>query len=196
MKPHFLAQEQREALEKLINDLAIGDRESRELFIRALEYELAEYEELEEEAEEAASAPHSTAGDSSVNGLVSAVDNLLTALGDLAPARRESLTRQLSTDDTFARDHDARYLSALEVELSRLGSACKRLARPAKQVRISEPDQKLIAMMAEAYEECFEKLPSGRKGQPFYKLVSGVVKTCNLKTPSDEASLERVIRSD
>ncbi|MES9843969.1 MAG: hypothetical protein ABW162_15885 [Candidatus Sedimenticola sp. PURPLELP] len=191
MKPHFLGDEQRQALELLIDKLRIGDLESRELFIRALEYELAEYEELEEEAE-AASAP-GISGDSDMLAVSSAVDNLLTALDALTAGKKARITRRLSADDNFSRDHDGRYLSALEIELARLSRACGSESAKTKPASLSAPDQKLIGMMAEAYEECFEKTPSPKKGQPFARLVAGVVDICQLKTPVDEAALSRII---
>lgn len=192
MKPHFFDQDQRQTLDQFIDKLKISDQESRDLFIRALEYELAEYEEYEEEEAEGASTP-APKTDSALQAAGSAANELLSALGALSAGKRDRVTKRISADDTFSRNHDERYLSALEIEICRLSRACETEKSKARPADLSPLDQKLIAMMAEAYEECFEKSPSGKKGQPFARLAANIVTICNLNTPVDEASLAIVL---
>lgn len=192
MKPHFFDQAQKTAIEKRLEQLKIGDDEGRRIFILAMEYELAEYEEeLPDEAEQTVQP----APDENFSGIASATDSLLALLKGVSNRTGETLTERLASDDRFSRQYDEKYLAALATELERLSSACHAGSEkvPVAQAGLSKSASNLIAMIAEAYSECFELDPLPGNDQPFTRLLDELLRISDLEMQITETALSEIL---
>ena len=194
MKPHFFDQAQKAAIEKRLEQLKIGDDEGRRIFILAMEYELAEYEEdLPDETELALqSIPDENFGE-----IASAADTLSVLLKGLSGKAEEELTGKLASSDRFSRQYDEKYLTALVTELERLSSASHVGSEkaPLAQVGLSKSANSLIAMIAEAYSECFEVDPLPETDQPFARLLDEILRISGLEIQVTETALRAILNT-
>ena len=192
MKPHFFDQAQKAALEKRLEQLKIGDGEGRRIFILAMEYELAEYEEdLPDETEQTIqSAPDENFGE-----IASATDILLVLLKGFSKKAGEELTDRLASGDRFSRQYDEKYLASLVTELERLSYACHVVSEkaPLTQAGLSKSASSLIAMIAEAYAECFEVDPLPEPDQPFARLLDEILRISGLEMQVTENALRAIL---
>ena len=193
MKPQYFDPEQQKALERALENLKIGDDEGRRIFIIALEYELAEFEDRVEEA--AAPAAADETGSGPLIELGAAARQLQSQLGDLAENDAEKLMAQLTSEDRFARGYGREYLQALQAELERLSAAGGQLASEPDQNEpdLSDSKRGLIATLAEAYAECFESEPATVGSEAFFRLLSEIIRICNLDIKLDEILLHQLL---
>lgn len=194
MKPHFFDQTQKDAIEKRLEQLKIGDEEGRRIFILAMEYELAEYEE--ELPDETEKTIQSTPDENLVE-IASAADTLSLLLKGLSNKVGEGLTDRLASGDRFSRQYDEKYLAALVTELERLSSACHVGSEnaPLTQPGLSKSANSLIAMIAEAYAECFEVDPLPGEDQPFARLLDEILRISGLEMQVTESALRAILNT-
>jgi len=192
MQPRYFEQEQLEAMEKTLARLEVGDDEGQRIFIIALEYELAGFENLPEEA---AAAPVVEIADERLSDIPAAARELRLLLQQLGEDSVEKLSGQLSLSDPFARQYGKKYLLALQDELERVSSACNDACKegvpPAPGLSASA--QRFIATLAEAYAECFESEPDLDGGESFQQLLQEIIRTCDLDFKVDESELMQLL---
>ncbi|MEN8174318.1 MAG: hypothetical protein ABFS23_01055 [Pseudomonadota bacterium] len=146
--PWRLNDTQKKAIAAILEELGIGDRESRTLFIGAMEYELAAYQESDSgqapelselEPSELASSQEVTAPESARTAIESGyaevdrealrviagtAQDLAALIRDMPGKLRDGLLESLATQDEMRRDYSQRYLDQLNTEITRVVSAC------------------------------------------------------------------------
>lgn len=193
VKPRFFEPMQQEAVESALRQLEIGDPEGRRIFVLALEYELAEYEKSAAETAEQAPMPADTGN---LSELGSAAVAMSVLLKQLPPEPADALCDRLSTTDPFQRRFDHAYLDALAAENDRVAVACRELeTQPVSGDRgLGAAESHFIALVAQAYAECFE-IPAGTgENDPFYRLLVRIMAISGLEFPVSEELLASVLK--
>lgn len=195
VKPRFFEPKQQEAVESALRRLSIGDAEGRRIFVLALEYELAEYEKSAAEASEQQSMP---AGTEMLSDLGSAAAEISGLLSDLVSTQAEALCDQLSTTDPFSRRFDRDYVAALAAENNRVAAACREMeTQPVSGNRgLGVAESHFIALVAQAYAECFEISVTTGENDPFFKLLVRIMEISGIDFPISEEVLAGVLRQE
>jgi hypothetical protein len=159
--PACLPAETQAAIETLLRDAGIGDRDGRQIFITAAEYEVGAFRSAAADAPaprpRPAARPHSRA-DIEIAQIGQSATQLLALLRQTGKGARTLLGERLTSVDPFARIHDERYLVQLEVELERICAAAQReeaAPEPPAPV-ISEGARLLVLQLARIFRECLE----------------------------------------
>ena len=190
MKPHYFEKTQRDAVADALQQLKIGDPEGRRIFIIALGYELAEYEEEEDSAtSESAAVAHT------FSAIRKTADSLSQLLSELSAEATEHLTSELSSSDTYSRGYAEPYLNSLQDEINRLAFACRSIEEEssADKETPSESKNRLIANIAEAYSECFEADPLQGNGDIFIRLLKRISTISQLNMTINAANLNTLL---
>ena len=165
VKPELFDAKQQQALEKSLSKLHIGDDDGRKLFIRALSYALAEYDEKQEELQEQeGEKPSSPLGD-----IAATATSLATQLEQLTTSDAKKLSQHLSATDPFNRGHDNAYLDAISHELVRIASVSDKPGNTA----LNNADREFLALVEETYRECFEI--EGKLETRYDKLLADII---------------------
>ncbi|MCB1857203.1 MAG: hypothetical protein KDI63_02975 [Gammaproteobacteria bacterium] len=192
MAPRYFDREQLQAVETLLEHLEIGDDEGRRIFIIALEYELAEYDNTSQNNNPPPPLPSPP---ENFQRVASAAEELCRALQSLPEDEGATVLHTLTGSDPFQRIYNTDYLNALQRHAERLADAC-RAARPVKltpAAPLSENQAQFINILAEAYWECFETQPNVDGLQPFAALVNGIIDICQLGIELDHPQLELLL---
>ncbi|MES9855912.1 MAG: hypothetical protein ABW166_04820 [Sedimenticola sp.] len=180
MKPHFLDQEQKSALETATERLDVGDEKSWRIFIIALDYELTEYDKLHRRER-----PKTEVSDDNLEKIAAAAGALSDMLQQLPKSSYTKLSQQLSEADDFARQYSGRYLSALQDEVERVSVACRSKAVIHHGLGVERSDQHLVAMIVKTYRECFEREPLEDDRALFLDLLGEIIGICGLDIEGD-----------
>ncbi len=178
MKPHFLSEEQKSALEVSVGQLAIGDEKSRRIFIIALDYELTEYDKQHRRERQ---EPMADDSDDTLEKISAAADALSGMLQKLPENSFSKLSQQLSAADDFARQYNGRYLNALQDEIGRVSAACQTKAAAPHGRGVGKREQHLVGMIINTYRECFEKEPLEDDRELFLTLLGEIFGICRLE---------------
>ena len=149
LEPYHFSDAEREALAGALAAGKVGDHESRDLFISAIEYDLASLRQSEparaaprtppeappppvETAPAApaaapAGAPAAAAEATAQSPVARAARALAQSLGALESGHRAALAQSLGASDPFGREYPDRYFEILEAELTRLADAAATL---------------------------------------------------------------------
>ena len=189
MKPQLFDEPQRERLEQILADLGIGDEEGRRIFVFALEYELAEYEEYRHHEEPAPSPPPPPAG----SPLGEAARRLAAELREgLADGSLDPLLEALSRDDPLGRRYDRHTAEVLEALLERIAELSGGTRAPPSPT-LGAAERRLLGLLAKAYNECFEEEPTPDPHGPFARLLEAIFRETGLELHPGEAELREVI---
>ena len=151
--PGRLTEKKKAAISKTLVELGIGDHESCNLFVRAMEYELNVYREAAaDEAETATPQPvratqpvaAPTTESAELQVIARAATELAALLESLPYEAQDGLLDNLEAQDPMRRGYDQRYLQQMQIETQRLAAA--RLNGP-------EAVHKLFEELAPRYEE-------------------------------------------
>ncbi len=124
VEPYRLSDAQRALILGQLEKQAIGDAESRSLFVAAMEYDLAGCQALAAPPDEAPqSAPQPGPSDESLAALAETARSLADQLAGLDAQTAQRLRQGLGDTDRFKRTYGEGYLSCLRHELLRIGSA-------------------------------------------------------------------------
>ncbi len=174
MKPVFLDDGQRSALEAVLDRISIGDERSRRIFIIALDYELTDYDKQRQLGD----GDHSGDGaDETLDKIAAAADALSGMLRQLPESSFSRLSLQLSADDDYARQYNGRYLNALQDEIERVSAACESRAVKFHEAKIR---RHLVGMIINIYRESFEREPLVDDRIRFVALLEEIFTLCGL----------------
>lgn len=194
MAPRYFTPEQNGAVEQALKALNIGDDEGVRIFIIALEYELAEYENLGSARQPEQQVPDSPAPP--IEQLSQELATVASQLGQLPEAGRLWLLNGLTRQDPFARVHDQAYLDAVVAELMRIASVCAAGQRPVPTENgLGDAEKHFIGVIAEAYYECFEARPCDSGGEPFTTLLQRIFEISGLHIRLNKGELDQILAS-
>lgn len=192
MKPHFFDDGQKEAVEAALERLGVGDDKSRRIFKIALDYELTEYQKR---CQHEAGKEPVVESDESLDKISAAAGALSEMLRQLPGESLDKLSEKLSAADAYARKYNGRYLDALQDEIGRVSDACKGVVEVASGGGRESLDRHLVAMIANAYSECFEQAPLAAGGVPFLDLLKSIMAISHLDISGDKKVLKRWLKS-
>jgi hypothetical protein len=213
VEPVRLSDEQRAGIIAALEQAELGDVEGRELFVAAMEYDLAECRkpgESEMEAEAAKSEPEPHARNTSLkqadiddplNALAATAQAMVSCIADLDATSRERLLRGVEASDPFRRGYKEAYLSVLQTELARLATIGKP-PRPTPETPVPKKQDKpvltsqarrFIARAADAFRDCFEQEPTAKRAAPFPTALKAVVSVSGIPVPTDPETLREVL---
>lgn len=174
---------QRAALERALKSLHLGDAEGRRIFLLALGYELAEL--APQIAERLAEPPPPPVEQPPFcSEIESRARSLEARIAGLGADERELVLERLNEEDRFGHGFDSEYLDSLRSELARLAGACSSPEPPPPPDPASDPAvQRLVALIAKAYDECFESVPGADIHGPFARLLATVFREVGLDLP-------------
>lgn len=201
VEPVRLDQRQRASLLQALKGLRVGDTFGREIFLAAIEYDLANYQqqaasEPPAPAREPAPQPAPGAEDETLGQLAAAIQSVCEQIDALDEAARTNLLQDLHQGDRFQRSYDARYLSELRCELELLGQACTStpVAAPSSgPVALSASGRQLISRLADAYADCFETKPTTAPDGAFAQLLTHLFQITAIALPTDESALKQAL---
>ena len=201
VEPLRLDDRQRASLLQVLRKLRVGDAYGRELFLAAIEYDLANYQQQagsEPPAPEPAHQPTPNPDQEALTPLAAAIRSVCEKIDALDEPARASLLQDLHQGDRFQRTYDARYLSELRCELEMLGQACTSAptsdAAPAP-ARLSASGRQLISRIADAYTDCFEIKPATEPDGPFAQILAHLLQITAIDLPTDEAALKQSLNA-
>ncbi len=210
VQPRYFDQAQSEAMESTLRQLAIGDDEGQRVFIIALEYELAEFENYSsgEAADisppsEPVTEPSAVMTSGEFRAIAEAAAALASLLKQLTGEEQARLCEQLAASDTYSRQYGPGYLKALDIELKRLANTAQDEtdepapdpAAPPAEKGLTDADQRLIATLAEAYAECFESDPRNQEGETFTRLLQRIMEISGLPMRPEQAQVMQVLQN-
>ena len=201
-----LDDDRKQAIVDELVDRKIGDRASCSLFVRAMEYELATYREMEADAPEQVVHMPSPLAAAGQEGLLEAIGGTGRELSELIQSITEDLKSQLlanlESQDQMRRGYGERYLDQLQVEVIRLVSACDSAPMPSRAAQVSVATQSaappaaarhFIASLGHMYEECFERPPTAEENGSFASTLAVLNRAIGLQIPTDPESLKIVL---
>jgi hypothetical protein len=202
LEPFRLGDAQRGSLVAALAHRGIGDEESRNLYIAAMEYDLAGCRQLLEGAPRTPASPEANpdaapATDPALLKLAEAAKALADSLSALDAAQRVLLARELENTDCFARLYGEAYIDALRLELNRLGTAIqakKGALEVAKPAPVTREIRDFLRRAADAFGDCFETNPSTQPDSPFLHALRALSEVTGLALPLDEPSLTDILR--
>jgi hypothetical protein len=177
MKPHLFDEDQRDAVQRILAELGIGDEEGRRIFVYALEYEVAQYEA--QQANEPPTPAQAEAAPASgvFAEVAAAAETLRERLRELSTAERQRLGEALTQTDRLARAHGEAYFAALQAELKHLLAAGERMELPPPAPpALAGAKRRFVAMLAKAYKDCFEEAPSAAPDGAFFRLLQALAR--------------------
>lgn len=200
VEPMRLSDTQRAEILVLLEKRGIGDADSRNLFVSAMEYDLAGCRDMQRPAIDgpaAESARKSTdLADKVLAELGAAAEALARRLVALDDAKRKHLLQRLTDADPFKRGYGNQYLTALQVELNQLGTVA-RLHEQATEVptppALSNAARRFIQRAADAFRDCFEQKPTVKRESPFLTALEAVVTTSGIAAPTDPATIREIL---
>jgi hypothetical protein len=162
--PFYFPAEAQDAIGTLLQQTGMGDREGRQLFITATEYELGHFRSTTPDASPTgttpAPQPYIAPEEVALTQIGQAASQLFALLQQTGEATRTLLGARLMDADPFARLYDERYFEHLNVELERIAAACMHQAEfPAgltSAPAMSEDTRRLILQLARIFRECLE----------------------------------------
>lgn len=210
LEPYRLSEGRREALIQLLSSRGVGDREGRELFASAIEYDIATVRQTL--AREAPAEPPEPI-DSVPESIPEARDRTLALPADLGYTARSLAERVTGLDgplrdavlsamqdgDPFHRVYASAYLDALCVELLRLAEAVANGPQPASPGPIEppsppvpEPDlsggaRRFLRRVARVYEEVLESKADLFGDGAFLEVLTLVAEEAGILLPQDPA---------
>lgn len=181
---------------------AVGDAEGRNLFVSAMEYDLAGYHELSEiEAAKPKTAPKrikSNETDKALHEMAGAALDLAERLASLDETAASSLIRVLEASDRFRRRYGRDYIDSLRRELERIGAVGRETAKQTKPLAspkpvVPEDARKFVLRAADAFLDCFEMEADARRGAPFVVALKAVVAGTGLNIPTDLGTVAEIL---
>jgi|GEM_PF-1342323 len=204
VEPYRLDAEQRTAILSRLREQNIGDEESRNLFVAALEYDLASCERLMAPAQEPSASDHqendSAPDAAAIAALVETAEKLAHQLANLDAATSLRLQQELESTRHLRRGYGEDYVGTLLGELRRVASVGKLLDRLAESVPprppYSDGARRFIRRIADAFEDCFELAPDTRPDSPFPIALDAIVTATDIDVPTDQDALTRILGRD
>jgi hypothetical protein len=160
--PVYLPAETQAAIQALLQQAGIGDRDGRQIFITAAEYEVGTFRStaVETPTPEPRPAPRPPSqADMELAQIGQAAGEFLVLLRQAGAPARSLLAEHLTTLDPFGRIHDEHYMGQLEVELERIRTAIARHEKPPPEPpppAVSEGARLLARQLARIFGECLE----------------------------------------
>jgi hypothetical protein len=199
VEPYLLDTEQREAILSRLQELDIGDEESRSLFVAALEYDLAGCSDLLAPAQEHSTAEREGNADE-VGGvmdtLTEAAEKLANELARLDATASLRLRQELEMADRFRGSYGEDYLATMSAELRRLAEFVRSSeglpGATAPSPTFSDEARLFVLRVADAYETCFDLVPAAQSGSPFASALEAIVTATRVCVPTDQAALIRI----
>ena len=180
--------------------LEIGDRESCNLFVRAMEYELNAYQSADActALEVAPGSPATADEGDALQEIARTARRLADLIRYLPDPAKPALLDALATQDEMQRGYDQRYLEQLQYEITRLASASAAQSveardtapTPAPQPATSEECLRLVSSLANIFEECFEQQPTPDPDGPFAIALEAIHSGTGIQIPCDRLFLE------
>lgn len=205
VEPLRLDAKQRDNLLQLLRKLRVGDTDGREIFLAAIEYDLAAYKDATaaEPSPPQPPARAETADDDRavLTCLADALRSLREHIDGLDAATRDRLLEELHQGDRFQRGYDARYLTELRCELELLEQACAAPGTPPASAAppahsLSAAGRRLLSRLAEAFADCFEAKPTTAPNGPFAQTLAHLFEITAIDLPLDQATLEQILPPD
>jgi hypothetical protein len=201
VEPYRLTVEQRGLVLRELEDIDIGDGESRDLFVAALEYDLAGWRDLiGAQSTRVAEARGASAGEpgETLSELAAGARLLEKQLAVLDGMSIQRLLTQLEEADPFRRHYSEGYLEALRAELTSLVEAAETLAGPLATDTIPEEvigddARRFVRQIADAFRDCFEQQPSAEDAAPFVLTIATIAATTGIRVPTDHRRLARIL---
>ncbi len=199
VEPYRLSNAQRAIILGPLEKQAIGDAESRSLFVAAMEYDLAGCQGLAAPPDEAPhSEPQPDPSDEALAALAGTARSLADQLARLDAPTAQRLLRGLGVTDRFKRTYGEGHLSCLRSELLRIGSASEADA-PGREVasegarEVNEAIRSFVARAASAFGECFELAASSEPGSPFAQALEAISAATGIRFPTDRQTLADIL---
>jgi len=199
VEPVRLSDSQRGEILDLLEKRGIGDAESRNLFVSAMEYDLAGCDIGNRPSGPAvADSGTPSATDGMLAGLGTAAERLMQRLAALDEAEVKRLLQHLSAADHFKRSYGEPYLTALQIELNRIVT----VTAPTKQAvnaattttpALSDAARRFVQRTADAFRDCFEEEPTIERGSPFMTAFEAVVVVSGVKVPIDPTTIREIL---
>lgn len=203
VEPYRLSEAQRQSMLAGLEDLSIGDEQSRSLFAAALEYGLATCRKLMEPANESPPPPreHSPSEEEvAIAALAQAADCLAQRLKELDDAASLMLQQELAESDRFQRSYGEDYLNCLGWEIQRVAGVAKPVQREAPQAPeeppLSDDARRFILSAADAFEDCFEQAPTADPHSLFVGALEAVVQVTGIRVPTGGETLSQVLAQE
>jgi len=202
VEPVRLNDGQRAKVLGLLERREIGDAESRELFVSAMEYDLAGCRDMQESTtdEPAAKSTQQTTdpADKVLAELGAAAKALAQRLGALDDITGKQLLQRLAAADTFKRSYESQYLTALQIELNQLATIVgpfEHVAKGPTQTIPAPSDavRRFVQRAADTFGDCFEQEPTAKRGSPFLAAFKAVVSVSGIRIPTDPASIRAIL---
>ena len=183
VRRRVLDEHRQQVLDRALQSLGLGDEEGRRIFLLALGYELDDL--VPRIADRLAEPPpprvDRPAFCSKLERGAQVLSELISSLGE---AERATLLQRLNEADRFGHRFETEYLDSLNAELTRLAAVCATPEPPAPPDPASDPlVQQLVGLIAKAYDECFESVPSADVHGPFARLLATIFRQARFDLP-------------
>jgi len=216
LEPYRLSEERRSALIQLLASGDIGDREGRELFASAIEYDIANARQVlarqvpapEQSTAKPIAAATSTGeqeviakGPALPMDLAHTARSLAEHIAGLEGSVRIAIAAAIQARDPYQRAYDGSYLDALGVELKRiadavenepagLASVASEPPAPAALERpLGEGARRFLRRVARVYEEVLESAADPSTDGTFESVLRLVSEEAGIALPRDPADL-------
>ena len=199
--PYYLQEQDQNAIAEILEQAQLSDDEGRRLFVTAMEYEVAAYSANPDEKPVAVVVEHpSSPGQSRIDeelaGIGGSARQLAALLSGSHKGTRNILLERLSESDTFGREHGARYLIQLELELGRIVEACSRQPSepaPPRIPPVGEHTRQLIVQLARIYSECLEVEMDPDQLEIFGRILCIIRDSAQISLPCDGETLSGIL---
>jgi len=197
VEPYHFPAEALSAIGALLQQAGMGDRDGRQLFVTALEYEIGLFRSTVFDAPPARpKPPPPTRTERELPQLGQLVSQLLAVLQQTGKAARTLLGERLTTSDPFARVHDCRYFDQLEIELQRIALACVQREEPPAEPpapAMSDGTRRLILQLARIFRECLEIKLTPEALEIFSQVLCIIRDSVQINIPCESDILARVL---
>lgn len=200
VEPYRLSDEQRQSIVAALEDLPIGDDQSRSLFTAALEYNLSTGRKLMEPVADPLPPPkeHKPGKEElAIAVLAQAAEGLAKHLQELESDASSLLQQELSKTDRFQRTYGENYLRCLGLELERIAGVAEPLKQSPPQtpveLTLSEDERRFILHTADAFKDCFELAPTAEPDSPFLRTLEAIIQATGIRIPTGSATLSQAL---
>jgi hypothetical protein len=189
-----LDEDQRAQIARELRERRIGDEVGRQIFIGALEYQLCAFgSQLKSQVPRDEPREPDDPLERALRGVLTAARRLAGLLRELPGGARAELTRGLGGEKPAAQDGEARRLAELGVEVERLAEAGGAAAETQAARPQPEIPAELLARLAKAYAECFEKTPTADPEGAFQTTLGVVAEVTGIRLAPTPALLARAL---
>jgi hypothetical protein len=195
LEPCRLDEGQRRAICAPLIAAALGDAESRALFLSAVEYDVALARQAagaRPDADARPPAAEPASADLPFADLGVAAAGLAARLRGLTGPECAVLAASFAGADPSGRELDALSLDSLCGGLERLAAA---LTAPATVPALAEDARRFVRQVARAYEQCLEAPARPEPAGPFMSVLKPLADAAGLLLPDDPAAVAAVLEA-